>query len=1278
MKTITLSQPLFHKLCAFALAILLALGNPSWLPLTARAEQTSEKEAQSIAPAGWLSQAQETIRQSEYQISWVEEPLIPGAPPSYQAPNRAQDLRFYFQKQGLQVIQRETSQPAWSWGLRLAGVGSPDQRFAPAAPALQVEANRVVYFWDELMESYTNTELGLQQEFTLQARPELAEGAALALELALSGALAPRRTASGGLEFTHDRQTVLRYGNLRAVDAAGRSLRVQAQLLVQEESSGCSLLLEVADQEASYPLQISASITGLAPSSIWYRRGNQEAAWLGYSVATAGDVNGDGYSDIIIGAPFYDGGVTNDGMAYVFLGTSLGPVGSPSWSTVGEYAENFYGGAVATAGDVNGDGYSDVIVGAAFYDNHSQEINEGKVYVYHGSPGGLSTTAAWSYEGNQTDANLGWSAATAGDVNGDNFSDVVVGAPLYNAPTNNEGRALVFHGSGSGLQASPAFTRDGAGEQYRLGIEVATAGDVNADGCADVLISEQGASSMGYTGNGQVRLYYGSSGGLSAGGLTTLSGYTDYEEYGESVSTAGDVNGDGYADVIIGSHLNADNYGAAYLYYGSNLGLATTTAWHVEGGAVNDFLGASVATGGDINGDGYGDILVGWPNYDGGLNNQGRTMMWWGGSSGLRSNPYYTPESANWYTDGGVNQSGYGSSTATAGDTNGDGFSDVIIGAFGYTSSYTQEGCAFVYLGGPDNLSISADWSRQAAAEAESFGYSVASAGDVNGDGYADIIIGSPSYDGGYEEQGAIYVWHGSASGLSAEPNWSATSGQAYASLGVSVDTAGDINGDGYDDIIAGAPHYSNPTVGEGMAFVWLGGVSGLGPTGNPANADWKAESNQSNAQLGSAVADAGDINGDGYADIAVGVHYYTNDQISEGLALVWFGGPDGLGVDGNPSNAHDSYELNYEYYRLGESIAGAGDINRDGYSDLIIGGTGVVVVLYGSPEGLGSTNWIVFDVNAHIGASVDTAGDINGDGYSDVIIGAPWYSGLGVTNEGAAYAYCGSSSGLGLSHCWENYGGLENAQYGFSVATAGDVNGDGYADILVGAWKYTAMETEEGNARLYYGSASGPTSCGGTDCTADWWFESDSTYARLGTSVASAGDVNGDGYADVLLGAPNLQTSGYGKAYLFYGNGTPGKPVRPRQIQLGYANIARLGLSNTRSFMMQAFAYSPTGRGDFKLQHEVDLLPNLFDGLGAVTAGAWGDTNLGGTATVGVYSNLDYGKLHHWRIRLKYNLVTNPFNPPYSRWYHMPWNGWNEADLRGMFYNVYIPLTRK
>ncbi|MEW5870491.1 MAG: FG-GAP-like repeat-containing protein [Chloroflexota bacterium] len=1267
--------------CPLVLAFVLALSSLGLQPGAVHVQQAAAAGPQPGDNEDWLAQAQEYIRQSEYQISWEEEPLVEGAPASFQAPNRAQDLRFYFQENGLQIVRRTESEPSWVFRMVFRGVGNQSEMAALQAPALNVDANRIAYHRGNLVESYTNSELGLEQTLILDSRPVSKPDSPLALEVQFSGGLTAQRMADGGLEFQYAGQPALHYGSLRATDAEGRSLAVQeAGLETLETEAGeqtYSLHLVVDDQEASYPLLVSAMISGVAILPDWYRRGNQEGAWFGYSVATAGDVNGDGYSDIIIGAPFYDGGLQDNGKVYVFQGSSTGSVGTPSWSKSGEHAEDNFGISVATAGDVNGDGYSDVIVGAMSWDNGSQELNEGKAFVYHGSASGLNSAAAWSFEGDQESANLGFSVACAGDVNGDGYSEVIVGAPMFNTGYDDAGRAYVFQGSSGGLSSTPAFYRDGTSENSRLGISVATAGDVNADGYAEVLISERFADSGGYSDNGRVYVFFGASAGLSHASYTTLAGYQDYEELGVSVSTAGDVNGDGYSDVIIGSDLNIDAPGAAYVYYGAWYGLDTSPAWYIEGSDTYGYLGHQVATAGDVNADGYADILVGHPNYDGLWQNQGRALIWLGSSTGLGTS--HSPESADWDTTSGAEKAGYGASVATAGDVNGDGYSDVIIGAPGYSATYTMEGCAYVFFGGPDNLSNVAGWSSQGGHTGDSLGYSVATAGDVNGDGYADVIVGAPGYDGSNAEEGAIYVWFGSMSGLGGPANWWAYGGNAQAQLGGAVDSAGDVNGDGYEDIIAGAQFYSNGNTGEGMVLVWLGSASGLGPTGNPGNADWKAESNQDNAQMGSAVAGAGDVNGDGYADVAVGVHHYTNGQSYEGLALAWYGGPGGLGADGNPTNADWRYELDTVQARLGGSLAGAGDVNRDGYSDLIAAGVDMAAVWYGSPTGLyeASANWTAHDISSHFGA-VDTAGDINGDGYSDVIIGSPLFSGFGGANEGRALAYCGSASGLGFTECWVNFGGSPGAQYGASVATAGDVNGDGYADILVGAPKYSAMETEEGNARLYYGSATGPTSCTGVDCGADWWYESDSPYARLGTSVASGGDVNGDGYADVLIGAPDLLTSGMGSVSLFYGNGAPGKPVRPRQIWMDYSPIARLGMSASRYFMMQAFAFSPTGRGDFKLKYEVDILSSPFDGIGAVTAGAWADTNLGGTAAVGTYLNLVNGQQHHWRIRFKYSPVTNPFNPPYSRWYHQPWNGWNEADLRGPFYQVYIPLAHK
>ena len=1265
----------FHNLRVIALVLALVLGSAVQQPVSAQVQPETSSQ-----PGDWLSQAQETIRQSEYQISWVEEPLIPGAPPSFQAPNRAQDLRFYFQEQGVQVIQRTEAEPSWVWGVALVGVGDASNLAAPLAPALTVDANQITYQRGDLLESYANTEQGLVQTFSLNSRPTLQTGSPLALALHLSGDLTPRRQANGELAFHHAGQPALHYGSLRASDAEGRSLTLQAAVLANAEAGAPTVILQlvVEDQDASYPVEIRAMISGLPTTAHWWDLGDQTNARLGYSVATAGDVNGDGYSDVIIGVPDYDNtGIVDTGKALVYHGSPSGLGFIPNWSWTGTRAYDRLGAAVATAGDVNNDGYSDVIIGAPGWDNGVSELDEGLVRVFYGSGSGLSLVVNWDFESNQANAKLGSAVASAGNVNGDDYSDVIFSADSYKSgnPLVSKGRAWVVHGSGSGLAATPAWFLDGVAENDWLGYAVGTAGDVNGDTFADVLISAPGRSTGSFTDNGVVYIHYGSPSGLNYANVTELTGGESYEFMGVSVSTAGEINGDGYSDVIIGSperSLTDYGYGLARVYHGASYGLNTSLAWYVYGNESYGKLGWSVATAGDVNGDGYGDVIIGQKGYSGSGSNQGRALLWLGGSGGLGPIPD-TISNADWQTSIPFNGAEYGYSVATAGDVNGDGYSDVIVGAPYYSGSYTEEGIAYVYHGGPNNLSSTSGWSYTSDYVDTELGFSAASAGDINGDGYADIIVGAPKYDSSYANEGAIFVWTGSMSG----PSWSFWFGRGNspnAQLGYSVDSAGDVNGDGYDDIIAGAPYFNNGSLEEGMAFVWLGSASGMGSTGEPSNADWKAESNTFSAALGTSVAGAGDVNGDGYADVAVGVPYYSWYNTNEGRAMVWHGSSEGLGPDGNFSNADWVYEMNMDNLYMGMSIAGAGDVNRDGYSDLIAGGVDWAFAWYGSQTGLSTlwTGWS-YSLSGHFGASVSTAGDVNGDGYSDVVIGAPWYTGSAGSNEGVAIAFCGSAGGIGYSSCWADSGGAENARFGSSVATAGDVNGDGYADILVGAPTYSNTEVEKGSARLYYGSSTGLVSYSG----GDWRIDSTSTYTKLGASVASAGDINGDGYADVLIGAPGA-SSNRGQVQLFYGNGAPGKPVRPRPIQLDYSPLAHLGLADSKSFMVQVFSFSPTGAGNCKLQLEIKTLQNPFNASGLLTTPAWWYTGLNGNVINYSYTPLEYGKQHHWRVRFKYSPVSNLFAPPYSRWYHMPWNGWNEADLRGAFYKVYIPLTKK
>jgi len=394
---------------------------------------------------------------------------------------------------------------------------------------------------------------------------------------------------------------------------------------------------------------------------------------------------------------------------------------SASWTAAGETTNNNFGYSVATAGDVNGDGYSDVIVGA--YRNAS---NTGKVYVYLGGASGLSTSASWTAAGETTSDYFGRAVATAGDVNGDGYSDVVVGAHLNSSGT---GKAHVFLGGASGLSTSASWTAAGETTITSFGYSVATAGDVNGDGYSDVVIGAY----LTTTSTGKAYLYLGGASGLAASASWTAVGETTNNSFGLSVATAGDVNGDGYSDVVVGAHGNTSNTGKTYLYLGGSSGLATSASWTAVGEATGDDFGRSVATAGDVNGDGFSDVVVG--AYSNTTFLTGKAYLYLGGSSGLAT-------SASWTAVGEAAYDRFGISVATAGDVNGDGYSDVVVGAYGNESLGYWTGKAYLYLGGSSGLSTNATWTGVGEATEDRFGYSVATAGDVNGDGYSDAVPG--------------------------------------------------------------------------------------------------------------------------------------------------------------------------------------------------------------------------------------------------------------------------------------------------------------------------------------------------------------------------------------------------------------------------------------------------------------------------------------------------------------------------------------------------------
>jgi hypothetical protein len=1012
------------------------------------------------------------------------------------------------------------------------------------------------------------------------------------------------------------------------------------------------------------PLAMGPQPPAVSGTAAWSFEPDIIGANAGAAVATAGDVNGDGFSDVIVGAPNANFGLgLYPGIAYLSLGSANG-LGAPIWSAHGTGASGIlFGAAVACAGDVNGDGYDDVLIGAP-----NGQITSpcgaagGSVYLYYGGPSGLQASWGWSAQlcGDQL-AEFGSAVGTAGDVNGDGFDDIIVGAWSTGGLSASNGTAYVYYGSASGPGSSPNWTVNGAANE-RFGISVGTAGDVNGDGYADVVVGAQLTINPNFAlATGSARVYLGGPGGLSTFASQTILGDQVGCEFGDAVGTAGDVNGDGYADIVVGApyyDFSGADRGEVLVYLGGPSGVATTPFWYEYGAQAGARFASSVTTAGDVDGDGLADVIVGSPYYANGESGEGQAAIFYGTRIG-------STLISRWFVESNLTGAYFGSAVGTAGDVNGDGFSDVVVGSPYYSNGQSGEGRAQVFLGAGEVPYPSAALSLNGGMSQSVLGWSVSSA-DVNGDGYSDLIVGEPLYDTvSNADEGRVQVFFGGPTGPDAVADFSATGGLAGANLGISVGSAGDVNGDGYEDVIAGAHQYA----GHGRAFIWFGGSSGLS-TGYVQTLDGPAGS-----YFGGSVAGAGDVNGDGYADVVVGATGYVNGESGEGAAYVYLGGP--AGVNATP---HRIYEGNQTGANMGVSVAGAGDVNGDGYSDVIVGAdlidqiisqfpplswpdAGEVFAFYGGPGGLpASANW-VGGGNAsfpQFGHSVSTAGDVDGDGYADIVVGANNYS----SGEGAAYVFRGGASGLSASPYWSRTGGQASANFGSSVTFAGDVNGDGLSDVSIGAVFFDNGQQDEGTVSVFGGPLSGPSAT-----TPLRVLEGNSAFANLGHAVGFGGDVNGDGFSDVFAGAPGFSDLAYrqGQARLFYGNlrfnGTDALPKAPLMRHAGtsqpYALLDRT--SGGGSFDVSAIATTAAGRGRVRLEWEVKPLGTAFS-FGGVGRGSWQSSGSPG-APVRLAANVGAAPalLMHWRARVT---THSPFFP-HSPWYSPQGNGAQQTDLR-------------
>jgi hypothetical protein len=955
---------------------------------------------------------------------------------------------------------------------------------------------------------YSEVPVGIRQDFLVNA--PLPGPGPLQVVLSYSAGFIGALEGSTTAQFGHGPGSMVHtYSGLKAWDACGTPL--SSWMAIDEEHH--LLTLNVNDQGAQFPITIDP----VASTANTLLVGTIGGGRFGRSVNTAGDLNGDGYSDVVVGAREATMGQASEGLVYVYYGSSNGISTTEDLILQIDQAGAGFGNSVSTAGDVNGDGFSDLVVGAPNWESDASLTQEGAIFIYYGSATGIGAVPDATRRANSAAKYMGWSVACAGDINNDGYSDIITGGWLAAYGQSNEGVAWIFLGGPAGLAATPVhrLERNQGGAQF--GASVAGAGDVNGDGYSDVVVGSH-AFDLNTANDGATFIYHGGPTNLGAGlnpaPTTVFTGPPGSQRSAWSVSCAGDVNGDGFSDIITGHYLSSIGgpieEGAAFIHLGSATGVSTTPSTIIEGGQANAWMGRSVAGAGDVNGDGYADVAVGAVTYSNGQTLEGAAFLYLGSSSGI-SNIFHRRYELN------QNGANLGESVSVAGDVNGDGFSDLIVGAENYGGGLN--GAAAIYHGGTESSAIPPAIQltyTQAGAHA---GWSVAHAGDINGDGYSDAVIGSSDASSGQAGEGLVYIHMGSTSGISATPTLTLQINVAGARYGASVSTAGDVDGDGYSDVVVGAPDAG----GTGRAYVYMGSPAGLNPapvltltgtagsefgasvmTAGDVNSDGYADliigapgidgcqvhlgsisgltaaphinftTPQAGSRFGHAVSTAGDVNGDGYSDVIIGAPLFANGQVDEGAAFIYHGSDSGL-VD----VADRQLELNVASSNMGVSVAGVGDVNGDGFDEVALGGDlhtagqlneGRVTIYRGASTGITTVlnNFYSNVVGARLGFSVAEAGDVNGDGYADVVAGAPFQTQT-LNEQGRIYLWLGSPTGLGNQRIIT--GSTPDARLGWSVAGGGDLEGDGYSDLLASAPFDSPALLEEGRVFWHKGN---------------------------------------------------------------------------------------------------------------------------------------------------------------------------------------------------------------
>lgn len=752
----------------------------------------------------------------------------------------------------------------------------------------------------------------------------------------------------------------------------------------------------------------------IATGAVLYTHNGLDAGdQCGTSVAGGGDLDGDGSPEVLIGAPWAEHAGQPVGAVYPLATDPF--AGAPAPFVHGDEANSLFGWRVAILDDLDGDGKDEFLVTAPHRDRDlglfGSYTDAGWVGVYDGETGALLRSHAGSGDG----ARLGYDADALGDVDGDGVGDYVIGEPGYDGGiSDGKGRALVYSGATGSVLADRTVVGGGVGDA--LGRAVCRVDDANGDGVDDYAVAapyDDVPAIFGITlvDAGNVQLFSGTDGSFLRAWFGGQSGGL----LGFSIDGGGDVDGDGRGDLVAGEPWSgASDEGRARVWSGRT----GATIYDVRGtDGEAELTGHAVALG-DADGDARADFAVGRPFQDffvfgGGVENQGGVDLYAG--------------RVDWILEGLGEQ--LGDVVAALGDVDGDGWDDLAYGGAGLSGEFYFSG--WEVRSGRTSAVIHADHSGSGG------GGSLAGIEDVNGDGRADFLVGNP-------DVGLVEV----RSGTNGAVLHTLAAGPADARFGAAVADAGDVTGDGVHDVIVGAPRHDASAQDVGAAYLFSGstGILFRVYTGTHAG-----------GQLGTSVAGLGSIDGDGYADYAIGEPGAPSSGVfavgNSGRARVYSGR---FGFE-----SFDVYGLSLGGGQAGASVAGPGDVDGDGFDDVAVGEprydhgsdaeAGRVRVVSGA-TGLSLFDVVGEQAGMRLGAAVAAVGDVDHDGHADVAAAAPAYdvaTFLGITHDqgGSVRVHSGADGGE-----LERVNGFGDGQ-GFGHALAGRATAgvDGRNELVAG-----------------------------------------------------------------------------------------------------------------------------------------------------------------------------------------------------------------------------------